>query len=118
MDADRTLFRSALTNLISNALRYTPEGGRITLAISRAEDRSVVISISDTGPGMAPEILPYIFDRFYRTEVGRPLAEGTGLGLAIAKSIVELHGGSIGVESAPGKGTTFILRFPAASAAA
>jgi two-component system heavy metal sensor histidine kinase CusS len=118
MDADRTLFRSAITNLISNALRYTPEGGGIVLAISQPEDGSVVISVSDTGPGMAPENLPRVFDRFYRSEEGRALAEGTGLGLAIAKSIVELHGGSISVESAPGKGTTFVLRFPASSSAA
>ncbi|HET9702153.1 MAG TPA: heavy metal sensor histidine kinase [Burkholderiales bacterium] len=113
MDADRTLFRSAITNLVSNALRHTPEGGRIVLAISRPDDGQVVVSIRDTGPGMAPEVLPRVFDRFYRSEAGRAFAEGTGLGLAIAKSIVELHGGTIGVESAPGKGTTFILRFPA-----
>lgn len=118
MDADRTLFRSAITNLISNALRYTPEGGSISLTISQPDGDSVVIYISDSGPGMAPEILPRVFDRFYRSDEGRAIAEGTGLGLAIAKSIVELHGGTISVESAPGKGTTFILRFPVSSPAA
>jgi two-component system heavy metal sensor histidine kinase CusS len=115
IEGDPALFRRAVTNLVSNALRHTPEGGQVTLAVNRPDDRSVVVTVSDTGPGIPPEELPRIFDRFYRSGEERPLAEGAGLGLAITKAIVELHGGAISVESALGKGTTFFLRFPESS---
>lgn len=115
INGDPALFRRAVTNLVSNALRHTPEGGTVTLVIGRPDDESVAVTVRDTGPGIATEELPRIFDRFYRTDDGVPLSEGTGLGLAITKSIVELHGGAITAESAPGKGTAFILRFPASA---
>ena len=111
--ADSALFRRAVGNLLSNALRYTPAGGRISLAGRYAEDLSVEVTVSDTGCGIREEDLPHIFDRFYRAEATKNLApEGTGLGLAIVKSIMEHHGGTITIDSAPSRGTSVTLRFP------
>jgi two-component system heavy metal sensor histidine kinase CusS len=111
--ASPMLFRRAVSNLLSNALRYTPRGGRITLAVTREQDQSVSISIRDTGCGIAPEHLPQLFDRFYRVDPARSRhPQGTGLGLAIVKSIMELHGGTATIQSAPSIGTTVTLRFP------
>ena len=101
-----------LGNLLSNALRYTPTGGKITLSAGRQNDH-VNIRVSDTGQGISPEALPHIFDRFYRADPSRQQAEGeTGLGLAIARSLVEAHGGAIVADSAPSKGTTFTITLP------
>lgn len=100
MDTDR--MTQVLNNLVSNALRYTPEGGRITLhAAYYAEgDQEVQVSVTDTGSGIAPEDLPSVFDRFYRADKSRTRASGgSGLGLAIVKQLVEAHGGKVGVES-------------------
>jgi two-component system sensor histidine kinase BaeS len=103
-----------LSNLMSNALRHTPEGGRVTLSAA-ADDGTIKITVSDTGPGIPAEDLPYVFDRFWRGEKSRSRAGGgTGLGLAIAKKLVELHGGGIGVESTPGQGAAFWFTLPAA----
>ncbi|HSD59380.1 MAG TPA: ATP-binding protein, partial [Burkholderiales bacterium] len=89
------------------------------LAVSQPDEHSVVVSVSDTGPGIAPEDVPHLFERFFRADRRSfALAEGSGLGLAIAKSIVELHGGSVAVDSVVGRGTTFLLRFPASAPAA
>ena len=113
IDADPTLFRRALSNLVSNALRHTPRGGEVRLAVRQDEGGSVQVSVHDTGCGIAPEHLPKIFDRFYRPDRPSPEnPEGTGLGLAIVKSIMELHGGSVTVSSDGAAGTTFALRFP------
>ena len=96
-----------LGNLVSNALRYTPEGGQITLA-AHAEAGQVHLRVQDTGTGIPPEALPRIFRRFFRADPARPQDQGeSGLGLAIARSIVEAHGGRIGVESEQGRGTVF-----------
>lgn len=100
MDTDR--MAQVLNNLVSNALRYTPEGGRITLhaAYSAEGDHAVQVSVTDTGSGIAPEDLPWVFDRFYRADKSRTRASGgSGLGLAIVKQLVEAHGGKVGVES-------------------
>jgi signal transduction histidine kinase len=124
----------ALGNLVSNALRYTPSGGTITLhasseckvlsselASSAVETQnsklktqnSVVFTVSDTGAGIATEHLPSVFERFYRADPSRQQETGgSGLGLAIVRSIVEAHGGRIGVESALGRGTTFTIALP------
>jgi heavy metal sensor kinase len=100
-------------NLLDNAIRYTPPGGRITLGCTRANG-TIRISISDTGTGIAPEHLPRVFDRFYRVDRGRSRAQGgSGLGLAIAQSIAQMHGGQIIVESQIGKGSTFTVALPA-----
>ena len=91
-DPDR--LEQAVQNLAANALRHTPDGGAITLSAERV-DTSIRLRVSDTGPGIAPDHLPKIFDRFYKVDVSRKAAGGSGLGLSIAKAIVERHGGTI-----------------------
>ncbi len=108
--ADPVLFNRAIGNLIENSLRFTPEGGRIEVSLRQSENNSA-ISVRDSGSGIAPEHLPRVFDRFYRGDASRSSA-GTGLGLALVKSIVDLHHGSVSIESAVGHGTTITLAFP------
>lgn len=116
LDAAPLLLRRALSNLLANALRHTPRGGRVELAVQEA-DAAIEVSVADSGCGIAPEHLPRIFDRFYRADSARAhSAEGAGLGLSIVKSIMALHGGSAHIASIPGKGTTVTLIFPAAIA--
>lgn len=99
--------------MVNNALDHTPEGGRITLS-ARTEPGGVLIALEDTGTGIPTEALPRIFDMFYRTETHRPINEQhSGLGLAIAKKIVSAHGGTISLESTPGRGTLVQIRLPA-----
>jgi signal transduction histidine kinase len=105
--ADRRRIAQVLGNLITNALRHTQQGGCVTLTAAACEG-GVEVAVSDTGRGIAPEDLPYIFERFWRGEKSRSRAGGgTGLGLAITRQLVEMHGGRIHVESEPGRGTTF-----------
>ena len=107
IDPDRV--RQTIGILISNALRYTPPQGSITVA-ARSDRASVTIEVADTGSGIAPDDLPYVFDRFYRADKSRSRESGgSGLGLAIARSIVEAHGGSIAARSEAGQGTTISL---------
>ena len=108
LDPER--IEQVLGNLVSNALRYTPENGEIRLTASLAAGKPV-LSVADTGSGIPPEVLPHIFERSYRGDDSRSGNE-SGLGLAIAKSIMELHGGSIRVSSTPGRGAQFFLTFP------
>ncbi|MEQ8673993.1 MAG: ATP-binding protein [Aggregatilineales bacterium] len=110
--ADPQRLLQVLGNLISNAVRYTPQGGEIVLSTMQ-NGTDVQLTVSDTGAGIPPEKLAHIFDRFYRVDESRTDDNGTGLGLAIAKSIVEAHGGSIFAESIPGKGTHMVIRLPA-----
>ncbi len=109
--------RRVLYNLVENAIKYTPNNGCVEMLLRPGpKENSVRFLVRDTGPGIAPEHLPHVFERFYRAEttVSRPgVARGSGLGLAIAKSIVETHGGEIGVSSQMGNGTTFWADFPA-----
>jgi len=110
---DPDALRQVLLNLVDNALRYSPAGGRITFR-SRRQGDSLVLSVSDTGPGIAREHLPRIFERFYRADRSRSRDEGgTGLGLAIVRHLVEAHGGEVWAESERGRGTTVSCRFPA-----
>jgi len=103
-----------LSNLVANALRHTPAGGAITLATA-VQDRHVRITVTDTGEGIAPADLPFIFDRFWRADRARThTGAGSGLGLAIANQLVQAHGGAIQVASELGKGTTFTLDLPLA----
>jgi len=105
--------RQALQNLLANALRHTPPGGHIRVAVTRRDDRAV-LTVADSGSGIAPEHLPQVFDRFFRTDSARDRESGgAGLGLAIVKAIAEAHGGDVQAESAgPGQGSTFTMRLP------
>jgi signal transduction histidine kinase len=107
--ADPDRFEQALQNLAANALRHTPDGGQISLTASAVRD-AVSITVRDTGPGIAPEHLPLIFDRFYKTDASRKAAGGSGLGLSIVKAIVERHGGSITARN--DGGATFEIVLP------
>jgi signal transduction histidine kinase len=110
IDPDR--MAQVLSNLLSNALRYTPQGGDIMISTKHTAS-DIEIRVHDSGRGIEPEELPNIFDRFYRTDKSRQRESGgSGLGLAIAKSIVEGHGGRIWAESEPGGGTTIVIALP------
>jgi two-component system OmpR family sensor kinase/two-component system sensor histidine kinase BaeS len=113
-DADR--LGQVLDNLVSNAMRFTPRGGIITLGAEKIA-AGVRLMVEDSGAGIAAADLPFIFDRFWKAEHARSRHEGTGsgLGLAIARQLVQAHGGSISVESEPGKGTKFTIDLPDSS---
>ncbi|NCU65675.1 phosphate regulon sensor histidine kinase PhoR [Acidovorax sp. 210-6] len=107
--------QSALSNLISNAVRYTPGGGRIVVRWKRAADGGAVFSVQDTGPGIAPEHIPRLTERFYRVDRSRSRETGgTGLGLAIVKHVLQRHGASLDIRSTLGKGSTFSVHLPPA----
>lgn len=110
VNGDRDRLKQVILNLVANAIQYTPHGGEIFLSLSRIGEQARLI-VRDTGPGIPPEDLPYIFDRFYRAEKSRTRSKagGFGLGLSITKWIVEQHGGQIKVESKEGDGTTFVI---------
>ena len=125
--ADWRRIAQVLGNLVTNALRHTPQGGCVTLSAAvvegggygtlcaGGEGRMVGVTVADTGVGIPPNDLPYIFERFWRGEKSRSRAGGgTGLGLAIARQLVEMHGGAIGVESTPGRGSRFWFTLPLA----
>jgi signal transduction histidine kinase len=112
--ADAERVHQVLFNLLDNAVRFTPSGGTVRVTASR-HNGSVDVTVADTGPGIAPEHLPRLFDRFYRIDTARSREDGgTGIGLAIARSVVEAHGGRIWAESEPGKGSTFTFELPVA----
>jgi len=114
VDVDSERIGQVLRNLLNNAVTYTPSGGEVMVA-ARAAGSEVEVSVQDTGIGIAPEHLPYVFERFYRVDKSRARATGgTGLGLTIVKRWVEAHGGRIWVESMVGEGTTFTFTLPAA----
>ncbi len=113
INADPQRIGQVIGNLLSNALRYTPENkGQIILTVRQVQ-KNIELNVQDNGPGISEEDLPHLFDRFWRGEKSRTRAEGgAGLGLAIAKQLVELHGGTIEVESKPGEGTKFRVSLP------
>jgi two-component system OmpR family sensor kinase/two-component system sensor histidine kinase BaeS len=112
--ADRRRIAQVLGNLLSNALRHTPEGGCVTLSATQDEE-AITVTVADTGMGIRSEDMPYVFERFWRGDASRSRTSGgTGLGLAIAKQLVEMHGGAIGVDSTLGKGTVFWFAVPIA----
>ncbi|RIK33935.1 MAG: two-component sensor histidine kinase [Chloroflexi bacterium] len=113
IDGDAGRLDQVLSNLVANAIRYTPRGGSVMLG-AVAQDSHVRITVSDTGEGIAPEDLPFIFDRFWRADRARSHSSGagSGLGLSIANKLVSAHGGEINVASTPGKGTTFTVDLP------
>ncbi|MCB1747387.1 MAG: hypothetical protein KDK06_09440, partial [Gammaproteobacteria bacterium] len=111
--ADQRKFKQVMLNLLSNAVKFTPDGGRITVRARLAEADLLEVAVADTGIGIAPEYLETIFEEF--RQAGGSYTnkqEGTGLGLSLTRRIVELHGGSIGVESEPGAGATFTFTLP------
>jgi signal transduction histidine kinase len=112
---DQARLERVVGNLISNAVKYSPDGGEVILSLGRedsASGASAVLSVRDEGIGIPPEDLSRVFDRFYRgTNVVGHIA-GTGIGLAGARQLVEQHGGSMAVESTPGAGSTFVVRLP------
>jgi heavy metal sensor kinase len=112
VQGDSAALRQVFVNLIDNAIKYTPGGGTVTISVRR-ENTSVVVTIVDTGEGIAAEHLPRVFDRFYRVDKARTRAAGgTGLGLSIARGIVEAHGGQIELESTPCRGTNATVTLP------
>ncbi len=103
-----------MSNLVSNAIRYTPAGGRVHVSLQRQEDGQMVFAVEDSGPGIAPEHIPRITERFYRVDRSRSRETGgTGLGLAIVKHVVQRHGGHLSVHSVPGQGSRFAFELPA-----
>jgi two-component system sensor histidine kinase BaeS len=108
---DQGKIKEVLLNLISNALKHTPPGGEIALQ-SRRAGSVVQIIVEDTGSGISPEVLPHIFERFYKIPDDADAIPGNGIGLSICREIVEAHGGKISVESEPGKGSRFIISLP------
>jgi signal transduction histidine kinase len=117
--ADSTRMQQVIWNLVSNALKFTPDGGRIVLRGSLESDR-VQLVVCDTGQGIDPAKLPHIFDMFWQAEPASSRSYGgLGLGLSIAQRLVELHGGEItAMSDGPNTGTAFVVRLPVASAAA
>lgn len=109
---DRDKLYEVLANLLENAIKFTPSGGRVHIGAQVLDDRHIKMNVSDTGCGISEEHLPKIFDKFYRVQPGAEPVAGSGLGLAIAKGLVELHGGIMSVESAPGKGSHFYFTLP------
>lgn len=121
ISVDPMRIEQVVANLLANALQYTPSSGTVTIAVDTVTEDSdhfidkpsLVISFTDTGKGIEPDSLPYVFDRFYRADDSRSRADGgTGLGLAIVKQMVEAHGGQVWAGSEPGKGSTFYISFP------
>jgi signal transduction histidine kinase len=114
LQGDAARLGQLLDNLVSNAVKFTPPGGRVVVALGASGD-NVVLAVSDTGMGVPPAEQRRLFDRFFRTSSAQERAiEGTGLGLTIARAIVEAHGGSIDFTSVEGEGTTFRVQLPLA----
>lgn len=112
VSADRHRLRQMLLNLVDNAVKYNEPNGGVTLSLKRCEDRAQ-ITVANTGPGIPPEQLPRVFERFYRGDLARRIrADGSGLGLSIAQWIVQAHGGTIQIQSQPGALTTVTVKLP------
>ena len=115
VEGDRARLKQVVVNLVDNAIKYTPAGGRVEVRVTR-EDGHAQLEVKDTGVGIPAEALPHIFERFYRVDKARSRAVGgTGLGLAIVKSICAAHGGQVNVESTENKGSRFAVQLPASS---
>jgi heavy metal sensor kinase len=110
LSGDKSKLQRALTNLLDNAIKYTPSGGTITASIEEGE-KGVIIAVHDTGRGIAANDIPHIFDRFYRVDKSRS-ESGAGLGLSLVLAIVQAHGGDIEVDSSPDAGSTFTVVLP------
>lgn len=113
VSTDKWCMTQVMTNLLGNALQYTPQGGRVTVTAGR-EKEEFVVRVADTGIGIAAEHLPHVFERFYRVDKSRSRAGGgSGIGLTIARHLVEAHGGRVWAESGgPGQGSVFTFTLP------
>ena len=114
VEADRDMIYQAVLNLVSNAIKYTPDGGSVKVSVSVDERRGLAVcEVADTGAGIPADDLPHIFDKFYRVQANNKLAKGTGMGLTLAKHIIEtVHEGKLSVTSEPGKGSSFSFEMP------
>src|SRR5262249_38887438 len=112
VEGDRARVKQVVVNLLDNAIKYTPPGGAVNLSVG-PENRTAVLEVQDTGIGISPELLPRVFERFFRTDKARSREQGgAGLGLAIVKSICAAHHGSVGATSTPGRGSRFRVELP------
>ncbi len=108
---DRLVLRQALINLVDNAIKFSPAGGRVDIVVGETGD-AVTVDVTDSGPGIPDDARSLVFERFYRTDAARGETSGTGLGLSIAKGAVEANGGSLAIEHSSSQGTTFRIRLP------
>jgi signal transduction histidine kinase len=115
VSGDERRISQVIFNLLSNAVKFTPAGGAVDVIATR-RDGEVLVSVTDTGPGIAAADHARIFEEFKQTESGAEQRDGTGLGLALSKRLIELHGGRIWVESELGKGSTFVFTLPSEQA--
>jgi two-component system heavy metal sensor histidine kinase CusS len=111
LHADPVLLRRAVSNLVSNAVKYAPHGGAVDLGAAK-DDRWLTISVTNTGDGIDPDHVPHVFDRYYRGDAAREAGSSIGLGLSIVRAIMRLHDGDVEVDNVPGQRTMFRLRFP------
>jgi len=119
IEGDSSRLRQMVRNVLDNAIKYTPAGGRVTVELDHSNGKEFRLSVSDTGIGIPVAALPHIFDRFYRVDQARTRGEGgSGLGLSIVKQIIEAHGGSVSVKSDIGMGTVMTLTLPNSKLAA
>jgi signal transduction histidine kinase len=109
--ADEDRISQVLSNLLSNAIKYSPDGGEIRISGMMRPDQ-VIVCVSDQGPGVAPEDIPFIFDRFYRSTKATRTTKGAGLGLYLARAVIEAHGGRIWVDPKPGDGARICFSLP------
>ena len=116
VEGDAEWLKRLVLNLVDNAIKFTPEGGRIVVGVA-CEAGLGTLTVGDTGHGIAPAMKPHIFERFFRADPARsPSTAGAGLGLSLVKWIIDRHSGRIDVDSHPGRGSTFTVRLPLASA--
>lgn len=111
-EVDRGLLQMTLSNLLANAFAHTPKGGKVKLQAAKFADKGTRITVTDSGEGMDPAEIPWVFDRFYRGDPARARAEGSGLGLSIVKAVMDLHRGTVSIQSRKGRGCTVTLELP------
>ncbi len=111
VSADETRLEQVLSNLVSNAIKYSPQGGEIRIS-GQVRPSQVIVCVSDQGPGVAPEDIPHIFDRFYRSSIAKRTTKGAGLGLYLARAVIEAHGGRIWIDPRPGDGARICFSIP------